>query len=65
MDTISFGIDVSNSVRENAACSNQFFETTASPTSLSAVSRYSVLVRDAHTPIQFPFAPHQLADVGE
>lgn len=48
--------------REGTACANQFFETTASPRALSSITRRAVLVRDADSPIRFPFEPHQLLD---
>lgn len=54
--------DASLTVREGTACANQFYETAASPTALSAITRTAVLVRDADSPIRFPFEPHQLVD---
>jgi len=65
MDTISNGTDVSRIVQERTACSNRYYETAASPTALSAVSREAVLVRDIGSPIQFPFTPYQLVELGD
>jgi hypothetical protein len=54
--------EASMTAREGTACSNQFYETAASPTALSSITRRAVLLRDADSPIGFPFEPHQLVD---
>lgn len=59
MDSISYGIDISRVRRENAAASNGFFETAASPDSLGSLSRGAVLIRDLDEPIQFPFTAYE------
>ena len=65
MDTISFGIDVSRVQQPNAAASNRFYESAASPSALASVIRNNVLIRDVRQPFQVPFDIQEWTPNGE
>ena len=50
-----YGTSVETSTYESAAAANGYFETTASPSALSTLSRRAILLRDIDEPIQFPY----------
>ena len=52
--------DVSYIRHCTAAADNPFYQTTASPDSLASLLRGHVVVRNADTPISFPFAVEEV-----
>lgn len=52
--------DSSNARRFTAAADNPFYQTTAAPESFATLMRGTIIVRDADTPITFPYAVEEV-----